>query len=133
MSVKSEESINLLDSFPLTREALVKLKLKAIRKRCWFKALKQNERVLLNLTISVVQRVRSFLLVKVVSRLVSKLNQAMESKIYQLMRSHGQTMAQKLSEIAQNWGYRAAKSWMRDAGFVQYLTITNTSLFTSKV
>ena len=110
MSFQSKKSNNLASSFPLTRAALNRLKLKAIRKRCWFKALKRNERMLLNLTISVVQRVRSFLLVKVVSRLVSKLNQAMDSKIYRLMRTKGQKMAQKLSTIVQNWGYNAAKS-----------------------
>lgn len=125
-------STSLNNFVPLTRATLTKLKLKAIRKGCWFKTLKQNERMLLNLTISVVQRVRSFLLVKVVSRLVSKLNQAMESKIYRLMRTQGQTMAQKLSIIAQNWGYEAAKSWITDNSFIQYLTINNISALTEK-
>jgi hypothetical protein len=125
-------SNDLANSLPLTRETLAKLKLKAKRKGCWYKALKQNERMLLNLTISVVQRVRSFLLVKVVSRLVSKLNQAMESKIYRLMRTKGQTMAQKLSKIAQKWGYKAAKSWITDNKFIQYLTINNISTLIAK-
>ena len=126
------KSTNLNNSVALTRGALAKIKLKAIRKGCWYKALKQNERMLLNLTISVVQRVRSFLLVKVVSRLVSKLNEAMESRIYRLMRTKGRVLAEQLSKIAQNWGYEAAKSWICDNSFVQYLTINNISALMAK-
>ncbi|WGM90401.1 MAG: hypothetical protein NUK63_04575 [Candidatus Bathyarchaeum tardum] len=125
MKSASNKSCNPASSFPLTRETLIKLKLKAIRKRCWFKALKQNERMLLNLTISVVQRVRSFLLVKVVSGLVSKLCEAMETKIRRLMRTEGKTMAERVSKVAQNWGYRSAQSWANDDSFIQYLTINN--------
>ncbi len=132
LSFRSKKSNDLTGCFPLTRAALTRLKLKAIRKRCWFNALKRNERMLLNLTISVVQRVRSFLLVKVVSRLVSKLNQALESRIYRLMRTEGQNMAEQLSIIAQNWGYRAAKSWISDNSFIQYLTINNISALMAK-
>ena len=125
MNVRLKKSSNVASSLPLTRVTLTRLKLKAIRKGCWFKALKRNERMLLNLTISVVQRVRSFLLARAVSRLVSKLNEALESKIFRLMRTQGQKMAENFSKIAQNWGYRAAKSWVNDKGFVQYLTINN--------
>ena len=111
--------------FSLTRENLTKLKLKAVRKGCWFRVLKQKERMLLNLTISVVARVRSFLLVKVVSRLVDKLFEALESRIYRLVKTKGQEMAQHVSEIAQGWGYKVAKSWSKDVGFMQFLVVTN--------
>ena len=125
MNDKSGKSNQLARSLPLTRGTLAKLKLKAVRKGCWFKALKQNERTLLNLTISVVKRVRSFLLAKAVSRLLCKLCDAMESKIYRLMRTEGKSMAENISKIAQNWGHRAAKTWANDNVFIQYLTINN--------
>ena len=111
--------------FVLTREYLVKLKKKAVRRGCWFRDLKQNERMLLDLTINVVQRVRSFLLAKVLSRLVSRLVEAMESRIVRLIRSEGQNMAKRLSEIGEAWGYRAARSWASDCGFMQFLVVTN--------
>ena len=110
-----------------TRECLVKLKRKARRKGCWFRDLKQNERMLLDLTIRVVEKVRSFRLAKLVSRIVSKLLEAMESRVYRLIRTEGQCMAERLSKIAQSWGNRSAKSWVKDHGFMQFLTVSNLS------
>jgi hypothetical protein len=117
--------VNALSKFPLTRENLAKLRLKAVRRGCWFRDLEQNERMLLDLTIRVVERVHSFMLAKVVSRLVSRLCEAMESRIFRLIRTEGRSMAEGLSEIAQSWGYRAAKSWADDCGFMQYLVVSN--------
>jgi len=114
---------------PLTREALAKLRLKARRNGAWFRNLKQSERQLLDLTISVVERVRSFMLAKVVSRLVDRLCEALESRVVRLVRSEGREMAKRLSEIAVGLGYRAAKSWANDLGFMQYLTINSLESF----
>ena len=129
MSAKSERSntdpVNARSNLPLTRENLANLKRKAMRRGCWYRELKQNERMLLSLTIRVVEKVQSFILAKIVSRLVSKLCEAMESIVYRLMKTKGLQMAEELSEIAQSWGYRAAKSWRKDRGFMQYLTITH--------
>ena len=111
--------------FVLTREYLVKLKLKAVRRGCWFRDLKQNERMLLDLTINVVQRVRSFLLAKVLSRLVSRLVEAMESRIVRLMRGEGVRLAEQLSNIGVSWGLKSAQTWVRDWGFIQYITVNN--------
>jgi len=113
------------ESVPLTREALAKLKLRAVRRGVWFRDLKQSERKLLDLTIRVVERVRSFLLAKLVSRLISKLCEAMESKIFRLMRTKGRSLAEKLSCIAHAWGNKSARSWANDHGFIQYLTVNN--------
>ena len=121
----SNSPVDARSIFPLTREALAKLRLKAVRRGCWFRDLKQNERMLLDLTIRVVEKVHSFLLAKIVSRLVSKLCEAMESRVYRLIRTEGLMMAEMLSEIAMSWGYRAAKSWRKDRGFMQFLTVTN--------
>ena len=81
--------------------------------------------MLLNLTISVVARVRSFLLFKVVSRLTDVLFEALESPIYRLVKSKGQEMAKCASEVAQNWGYEAAKCWAKDIRFMQFLVVNN--------
>jgi hypothetical protein len=108
-----------------SREFLVRLKRKATRSGCWFRDLKQSERVLLNLTIKVVEKVRSFILAKLLSHTVDKLLGAMESRIYRLIRVEGKEMAWKLSEIARSWGHRAAKSWAQDRGFMQFLVVNN--------
>ena len=133
MSVRSGRSgkgpIKTRFEVPLTREALAKFKLKAVRRGCWFRDLKQSERSLLDLTIRVVERVRSFMLAKLVSRIVSKLCEAMESRILHLMKTKGQSLAEKICKIAEAWGNRVAKLWANDRGFIQYLTVNNLSSF----
>jgi hypothetical protein len=116
-------------SVPLTREALAKLRCRAVRCGVWFRDLKHGERKLLSLTISVVQRVQSFILAKLVSRIVDRLCEAMESRVFRLMRTEGRSLAERVSKIAEAWGNRAAKSWADDSGFIQYLTINNLSSF----
>ena len=129
MSAESRKLSNGAKSVPLTREALVKVKLRAVRRGCWFRDLKQSERRLLDLTISVVERVRSFLLAKIVSRLMDKLCEAMESRVFRLMRTEGRRLAEKVASIGEAWGNRAAKFWAKDSGFIQYLTVNNLSSF----
>jgi hypothetical protein len=101
------------------------LKLKAVRRGVWFRDLKREERRLLELTIKVVEKVHSFLLAKIVSRIVGKLCEAMESSIFRLIRTKGRCMAENLSRIAYAWGYRDADSWAEDRGFMQYLVVNN--------
>jgi hypothetical protein len=129
LSAASRRSGKGARSVPLTREALARLRLKAVRRGVWFRDLKQGERKLLDLTIRVVQRVRSFMLARLVSRIVGKLCEAMESRIHRLMRTEGRNLAEKISKIAEAWGNRAAKFWAKDSGFVQYLTVNNLSSF----
>ena len=129
MSAASRKSSSGAKPVPLTREALAKLRLKALRRGIWFRDLKQSERKLLSLTIRVVERVRSFILARMVSQIVGKLCEAMESRIFRLMRSEGRGIAEKISRIAEAWGNRAAKFWAKDSGFIQYLTVNNLSSF----
>jgi len=125
----SRSSVTTQPSIPLTREALARLRLKALRRGVWFRDLKREERKLLDLTIRVVEKVRSFLLAKLVSRIVGKLCEAMESRIFRLMRTEGRSLAERISRIGEAWGNRAAKFWANDRGFMQYLTVSNLSSF----
>ena len=103
----------------------LKLRLKALRRGVWFRDLKHSESKPLDLTIRVVEKVRSFVLAKIVSRLVCKLCEAMESRVFRLMRTEGRSLAEKLSKIAEAWGNKSAKSWVNDRGFMQFLTVSN--------
>jgi hypothetical protein len=125
LSVISGKSNESTKKFVLTRRSLAKLRLKARRRGVWFRDLKQNERRLLDLTIRVVQRVHSFLLARLISRIVDKLGRSMESRVSRLMRSEGRSLAEKLSRLGRSWGNRAAESWAEDSGFIQYLTVVN--------
>ena len=130
MSAKSKESgKSIHSSFVLSRDNLAKLKQKAVRRGCWYKELKQNERMLLDLTIRVVEKVRSFMLAKVVFRLVGRLFEAMESRIVCLIRTEGFEMVKRLSKIGESLGCKSAKNWVRDKGFMQFLVISNLGEF----
>jgi predicted ArsR family transcriptional regulator len=104
------------------------MKTRALRKGVWYRALTRVERACIDLVIKVVEKIRSFLLKKMVSSILKKLEQAMESQIRRLMREIGQDLVLKLSQIAKKWGNRSASRWTEDAGFVQFLTITRINM-----
>jgi 5-carboxymethyl-2-hydroxymuconate isomerase len=108
----------------LTRAVLVKFKARALRRGIWYKAITRVERACLDLTIKVVNKVRSDRLKRTLSSILRKLTEAIESQVWRLMRNVGCNLALKLSQIAQNWGNESAAKWSRDLGFIRYLTIT---------
>jgi hypothetical protein len=110
----------------LKRELLAKLRLKAQRCKAWFK-LKRDERRLMDLVITVVEKIHSFFLARILSPIIKKLLDAVGSArvlgVAYLMKTEGRSLAQKLSWIAQGWGNKSAATWPRDPGFVRYLTV----------
>jgi len=125
----NEDVMKVWGRIPPTREALVRVKLKALRCGVWFKALSRDERIFMELVIRVTHMVRSFLLAKLLSQIVKKLLEVMGGvkavigEVAYKMKTDGLRLAQKLSQIAQGWGNRSAAKWPEDPGFVQYLTI----------
>jgi hypothetical protein len=107
----------------LDKNELVKIKAKAMRRGLWFRVLSMGERAQVDLTMRIVKRIRSFFLAKVLARIVEKLLDAMESKVVRLTREVGSALAQKLCDIAQNWGNKSAESWTADPGFKRYLAV----------
>ena len=107
----------------ITRSKLVNLRAKAIRRGIWFKVLSKTERACIELTIKIVDKVRSHLLAKVLTSLIRKLLGAMKSRIVRAMEEIGCSVARKLSRIAMNWGNISATQWMMNSSFIKYLTI----------
>ena len=116
---------NTQSVFSLDRKYLAKLRLKARRSGAWFRDLKHIERKLLDLTINVVERVRSFILAKLVYQLINRLNETLESLIVHLIQSEGPKIARRFSKIAESWGNQTAWCWVKDRGFHQFLVINN--------
>jgi hypothetical protein len=107
----------------LTRNELVNLRAKAIRRGIWFKVLSKTERACIELTIKIVNKVRSHLLAKVLTSIIQKLLGAMKSRIVHAMEEIGCSIAQKLSQIALSWGNISAAQWVKNHSFIQYLTV----------
>ena len=105
------------------RVQLVKLKLKAILAGVWFKALTRIDRVLVDLTMKVTQRVRSPSLTRSILSVTRKLEDLLEGRIVRVMREFGFPLASKLSVFAQKWGNKDSEAWVDDVGFARYLSV----------
>jgi hypothetical protein len=79
----------------------------------------------MDLAIRVIERVRSRLLLNVLSTIMKKLEDALESPIRRLIQETGGRLASKMSQIAQKWGNKSAAHWAKEAGFLLYLTINH--------
>jgi hypothetical protein len=102
---------------------LTDLKVRALRRRVWFKVLTPLERSILNLTLKIVEKVRSRFLAKILCRIADKLNEALKSGVERLMETAGRALAKKIAAIAVSWGNIAAFEWAFDEDFVKFLTI----------
>jgi hypothetical protein len=105
----------ILDS-PLTSRKLAGLKIRALRKRVWFRVLDRVERGLLDLTIRWVDNVRSGRLTETLLRILVKLARAMEQGMARVL-VVGRELALRASVLAVSWGNLAAYSWRLDREF----------------
>lgn len=101
------------------------LKRTALRRRIWFRALNALERGLFDLTLRYVDNIRSPKLAKILTAIIEKLQQTMENTLDKLTRTIGAPLAQKISNIAVNWGNKTAKNWASDQSFAVFLAITH--------
>ena len=102
---------------------MAKIRTKAIRKGVWFRMLNRAERAQIELTVKLVKRVRSLLLIEVLTSLMTKLLTALESKVKRLTREVGRHLAKRIGLIAQSWGHVSAFLWKAEHSFVRYLAI----------
>lgn len=115
-------------SFPpgyslLCRTKLTKIKRRALRHRIWFRVLSRTERAEIDLTMKVVEKVKSAFLASVLHPIIKKLLEALESPVSRLMRTVGKDIARRMSEIGRRLGCKSAGRWARDLGFIRFLVI----------
>jgi hypothetical protein len=113
-----QESFSFLD-----KSRLVRLKMRAMRAGVWYRALRRIDRVLVDLTISVAQGVRSVFLANRLLSVTRKLDDLLESKLARAVREVGFPLAGKLSVVAQGWGNADAWAWALDGSFARYLAV----------
>jgi len=105
---------------PLTRELIVGVRTRALRRGIWFRVLDRVERGLVDLTIRWVDRVKSGRLAQVLVRILEKLARAMEDRMVRVLEK-GRTLAFRLSDLAVSWGDPTAYSWRFDGNFQRHL------------
>ncbi len=104
----------------LSRQVLVALRTRALRRGVWFRVLSRIERGLVDLTIRWVDRVRSGRLARVLLEILEKLVLALEPRMVRAMGS-GRVLALRLSEMAVAWGSMSAYRWRFDESFQKAL------------
>ena len=105
-----------------SRETLVRLKTVAVRKGLWFKVLDVVERAVIDLTIRVVERVRSSRLKEILRSIASKVLGALKAKSFkERALAVGLVLAERVVRVAEKLGCKRAREWARDPGFVMYL------------
>ena len=107
-------------SYFLTRQYLIGMKTRALRRRIWFKALSRVERGLVDLTIAWVNRVKSISLAIVLTEILRKLALAVEGTKFRTMEL-GRRLAMELSDLAVSWGSEQARPWRSDKSFHLFL------------
>ncbi|MEM2167955.1 MAG: hypothetical protein QXR74_06310 [Candidatus Bathyarchaeia archaeon] len=117
----------------LTRTGLMGLKLLALRRRVWFKALSKVERSLVDLTLRVVSRVRSIQLAKALLNIADKLQNWISSRktFKEIALEAGLRMAKRMVKVAVKLNVEKAYEWLNDQAYVFYLGVSY--LNTSKV
>jgi hypothetical protein len=105
-----------------TKEKLAKLKVIAVKRRLWFKVLSAAERAIVDLTLKVVERVRSSVLKEVLKSIASKVIEALKSRSFkERAMAIGRVLAERHARIAERLGNKRAREWAEDPNFVMYL------------
>jgi hypothetical protein len=110
-------------SSSLTRNDLVGLRSRALRRGVWFRVLGRVERSLVDLAIRIVHRVRNPVLYKALVSIVNKLWDSFDDRVSRAIRTIGFPSAQRLSLLAQQWGNESARNWMFDLSFARFIAV----------
>ena len=105
-----------------TREFILSMKRKALRRGVWFNTLDHVERGILSLTARVVERVLSVKLGIILVKILRKLRDAMNGEFIKRVEL-GMMLARRIAAQAVAWGYHEAETWASDSDFIRYLTL----------
>lgn len=107
----------------LTRQGLVKVKSKAVRRGIWYEALSKAERAIVDLTIKCVEKVRSPILAKAISRIVDKISKTLGKSFLEKAHEIGYDLAKRLSSLAESWGNKNSLCWESEKDFIEFLGV----------
>ena len=107
-----------------TRDVLKGWWRRALRRGVLFTALDIVDRGYLYLTMKVFDELRSVVVREVIVGILVRLEDALKSLFLRKMETFEVERARSVSDKVVEWGYEAAEDWVRDVGFVRYLTVT---------
>ena len=107
-------SANLIDT-------LSNLRTKAFRKRIWYEALTDQERVLTSLIIKNIKIVKNTVLATVIGRIMGKLVHAIKNSFLDRIERLGRPIALAMAKGAYSCGNKDALNWMENLNYIRYL------------
>lgn len=107
----------------LSGKELARIRAMAIRRGNWHKILNKPERALFNLTIRIVEEIRSSVLSRVLVSIIAKLQVKSKRGLASSLHSYGLPIAENIGKIAQAWGNASAAKWSADRAFVRFLEV----------
>lgn len=114
----------LTPALMLSKELLREVRGIALRKRVWYKALDGIERGIVNLTISVVESVKSPTLVRELSKILAKLREAFKSAFIKHVEDYGFKKLMDVINVAVGFGNVEALKWESES-FAKLLAVNN--------
>jgi hypothetical protein len=106
-----------------TKQDLLKIKSRALRTRVWFRALSKVERAIVDLTIKCVEKIRSNVLARTISMIVSKLLESLGEDFMTRAERIGCKIAESLCTLGERWGNKAFSTWKCDKCFIKFLGV----------
>jgi hypothetical protein len=107
----------------MTRQYLLKIRLKALRTRVWFKTLSRVERTIVNLTIKCVEEIHSAVLAKTISEIITKILARLPQGFVSEAQRVGREMAEILCTTGEKWHSSQAECWKCDSQFHRFLGV----------
>ena len=102
---------------------LVAMRRRALRAGVWFRRLPRIDRVLVDLTIRIVDNIRSVKLAKCLLSVAGKLEGLLESRFARRVREIGFSLAVKQSLFGVGWGNSSCSGWAGDPVFARFLAV----------
>lgn len=112
----------MLVAMMMTR-GLSKIRLKALRTRVWFNTLSRVERAIVDLTIRCVEEIRSDVLAKTISEIISKILASLPQGFVSEAQRVGRGIAETLCTAGEKWHSSQAVSWKCDIQFHRFLGV----------
>jgi hypothetical protein len=107
----------------LSRGGLLAIRKRAYRKGVWYKALTKLERGIVDLTVKYVEKVKSPVLARIITKIVCKVLKALRSRFLVKVETLGYELAERICRLAVEWGNPGASNWKYDMKFVRFLGI----------
>lgn len=107
----------------LTTGYLRQIRAVAIRRRVYHRVLDRLERGILDLSTRLLDEARNIVLLEQLLGIVNKLEEAVKGRFTRHLEGFGVRRVTEIIMQAVKFGYRGAVGWLRDSGFVRYLTV----------